>query len=141
MPVKLKLAPRPKRPASLSSSLLRAGLAIALLSGLAVAGIFAFFYFKYQRIVDERLAAGPLFANAAQIYAAPKEIRTGQKLSASSIAQDLRTAGYNVMGMGSRIVPGAIKENIAQNRYMPERIVTHAGEVSTVLFQIALPKG
>jgi hypothetical protein len=59
----------------------------------------------------------------------------------SLLDRTMRTAGYNVMGMGSRIVPGAIKENIAQNRYMPERIVTHAGEVSTVLFQIALPKG
>ncbi|HWZ50311.1 MAG TPA: transglycosylase domain-containing protein [Granulicella sp.] len=95
MPVKLKLAPRPKRPASLGSSLLRAGLALCLLGAVVVAGIFAFFYFRYQKIVDERLAAGPLFANAAQIYAAPREVRNGQRLSAAAIARDLRNAGYN----------------------------------------------
>ena len=32
------------------------------------------------------------------------------------------------------------KENAESNRYAPERVVTHAGEVATVLFQVALPK-
>ena len=50
---------------------------------------------QVPEIVDQRLAAGPLFANTAQIYAAPNEVRTGQKLTAASIAQDLRAAGYN----------------------------------------------
>jgi penicillin-binding protein 1B len=53
------------------------------------------FYFKYQSVVDERLASGPIFANVAQIYAAPREVRVGQHLTVSSIAQELRTAGYN----------------------------------------------
>ncbi len=57
--------------------------------------IFGFFYFRYERIVDDRLASGPIFASVSQIYAAPKEVRTGQKLTAASIARDLRQAGYN----------------------------------------------
>ena len=38
---------------------------------------------------------GPIFANVAQIYAAPREVRVGQRLSVAFIAQDLRRAGYN----------------------------------------------
>ncbi len=95
MPVKLKIASNANRPATLGSNLLRAALVLGLVCVLVFAGIFGYLYFKYQKFVDQRLAAGPLFANAAQIYAAPKEVRTGQKLSASSIAQDLAAAGYN----------------------------------------------
>jgi len=71
--------------------LLIGGMACLLL-GTCVVGVF---YFKYQSVVDERLASGPIFANVAQIYAAPREVRVGQHLTVSSIAQELRTAGYN----------------------------------------------
>ncbi|HTH54182.1 MAG TPA: transglycosylase domain-containing protein [Edaphobacter sp.] len=54
-----------------------------------------YYYFKYERVVDDRLAKGPLFASVSQIYAAPREVRDGQKLSTSEIATDLRRAGYN----------------------------------------------
>jgi penicillin-binding protein 1B len=63
-----------------------------LLIGLAV---FAYFYYHYQRVVDDRIASGPIFASVSQIYAAPREVRDGQKLSAADIAADLRRAGYN----------------------------------------------
>ena len=76
----------------------RIGRAI-LLAGLACllvgACIFGGFYLKYQKIVDDRLAAGPIFANVSQIYAAPREVRVGQHLTIEMIAQDLRRAGYN----------------------------------------------
>ena len=61
---------------------------------LAVA-VFGYYYFKYERVVDDRLKGGPIFANVSQIYAAPREIRNGQKLTTSAIAADLRRAGYN----------------------------------------------
>jgi len=72
-------------------------IALVTLLGLLVLGsaVFGYFYFHYQRVVDDRLAAGPLFASVSQIYAAPKEVRDGQKLTAASIAADLRQAGYN----------------------------------------------
>jgi len=91
--------------------LLIGGLACLLL-GACVVGIF---YFKYQSIVDERLASGPIFASVAQIYAAPREVRVGQRLTVSFIAQELRKAGYNsnpqlgtftVSGNSVRIKPG-----------------------------------
>ncbi len=67
------------------------GLGCLLLGGL----VFAYYYHQYQQVVDERLNSGPLFASTAQVYAAPKEVRTGQSLTATAIAQDLRRAGYN----------------------------------------------
>jgi len=86
-----------------ASLLLRIGLftvaAIALLF-LVVSG---WFYFKYGRIVDERLKQ-PVFANTAKIYAAPREVRTGQKLSIHLIANELREAGYSVDG-ASQVSP------------------------------------
>jgi penicillin-binding protein 1B len=67
-----------------------------VLGGLVVgSAVFGYFYYHYQQVVDDRLAAGPIFASVSQIYAAPKEVRNGQKLSAASIAGDLRRAGYN----------------------------------------------
>ena len=55
--------------------------------------VFTFFYIKYQGIVDERLKQ-PIFANTAKIYAAPREVRPGQKLTVHLIANELREAGY-----------------------------------------------
>ncbi len=79
----------------LTSPFFRA-VAILLLAGAVLfAAVFAFYYQKYKTVVDERLAAGPLFAPVAQIYAAPREVRNGQHLSAAEIARDLSRAGYN----------------------------------------------
>ncbi len=98
MAIKLKLGnngnSRGRRP-SLGQRLLRGLLLAVLVCMAAGACVFAVFYFKYKTVVDDRLAAGPLFANAAQIYAAPREVRVGQHLTVEFIAQDLRRAGYN----------------------------------------------
>ena len=61
---------------------------------LLILGItFSYYSNKYKQVVDERLAK-PLFNQTPRIYAAPREVRIGQKLTAASIAQQLRTAGY-----------------------------------------------
>ena len=67
------------------------GVVCLLLGGL----VFAYYYHQYQQVVDQRLSSGPLFASTAQIYAAPRQVRGGQTLTANDIAQDLRRAGYN----------------------------------------------
>src|ERR1700733_10680901 len=98
MPVKLKYGTTPRTSGikkTLGNRLLRAILLVALACMVIAAIVFGYFYLKYQRVVDDRLASGPIFANVSQIYAAPREVRTGQKLSASAIAADLRQAGYN----------------------------------------------
>src|SRR5580692_283034 len=98
MAVKVKLASNrssPRKQAGLGGRLLRGAVVLTLAFLVVGAIIFGFMYFKYQKIVDDRLAAGPIFANIEQIYAAPREVRVGQHLTVSFIAQDLRRAGYN----------------------------------------------
>jgi penicillin-binding protein 1B len=95
MPVKLKIGPNAPK-VGFFSHLLRFVVAAVLFLVLIGVGVFAYYYSKYQQVVDDRLAQGPLFASVAQIYAAPREIRVGQRLSIPSIAADLRSAGYNV---------------------------------------------
>lgn len=68
------------------------GIAGCVLAGFV---IFGYFYFRASQIVEERLAKGPLVASVSRIYAAPREVRNGQKLSTAEIAADLRRAGYN----------------------------------------------
>jgi penicillin-binding protein 1B len=74
---------------------LRFGLIVTLACLLLFAAVFGFYYYKYQKVVDDRLNNGPLFASTSQIYAGPREVRVGQKLTAASIAANLRSAGYN----------------------------------------------
>jgi penicillin-binding protein 1B len=50
-------------------------------------------YRAYSRLVDERLAHGYLTSRAG-IYAAPRTLRVGQKLSRDGLAGMLRRAGY-----------------------------------------------
>jgi penicillin-binding protein 1B len=99
MPVKLKYGNKARTSIG-SSGILQSRVfrfAVLGLLGVMVVGsiVFGFFYYHYQRVVDDRLASGPIFASVSQIYAAPREVRAGQKLTAASIAADLRQAGYN----------------------------------------------
>jgi penicillin-binding protein 1B len=81
----------------------RSQLRLRLLLGLATAGSIAglislclFFvqsYRFYAKIVDARLARGYLTSRAG-IYAAPRTLRPGQKLSRDGLAAALRRAGY-----------------------------------------------
>jgi penicillin-binding protein 1B len=92
MPVKVKLGNKNR---TFLRSVTRV-LALAILCCLVVGAIiFGIAYHHYQGVVDDRLAHGPLFAQVAQIYAAPQEVRPGQQLTSASIAASLRRAGYN----------------------------------------------
>lgn len=100
--VKLRRGPDPearaagmRHPDPFWKRVLRFGLVVALACLLIFAAVFGYYYTKYQHVVDQRLESGPLFANTSQIFAGPREVRVGQKLSAAMIAADLRRAGYN----------------------------------------------
>lgn len=82
-----------------------------------------YLYVKYGRIVDARLQH-PLFKNTAKIYAAPREVRPGQKLTVRWIADELRQAGYTTTGaykdspLGTyRQEPGAISVSPGPQSY------------------------
>jgi penicillin-binding protein 1B len=92
MPVKVKIG---SNRGGFFGNLLRFFFVVILFCVLLGGAVFGYYYFKYQDVVDQRIAAGPLFASVAQIYAAPQEVRIGQRLSVGSIAGALRAAGYN----------------------------------------------
>ncbi|MGI4827354.1 MAG: transglycosylase domain-containing protein [Janthinobacterium lividum] len=82
-------------------------LFLAVISGLT----FAYEYHQYQGLVDQRLAQGPLFSSTAQIFAAPQEVRPGQRLSTETIAAGLRKAGYSTSGQGSMLGTYQVNED------------------------------
>ena len=92
MAIKFKLAmPKGKHPKlKLALGIVLAAIALVAIIGIS---IFGYFYIKYQSVVDERLKQ-PLFAKTAKIYAAPREVRPGQKLSVRVLSNELRSAGY-----------------------------------------------
>ena len=78
----------------------RAALVVFFVAAFVVVGSFSFFYVKYDRLIEKRFRS-PLFSNAAKIYALPKTLRPGQKISAHEIAAQLRRTGYSESGQSS----------------------------------------
>ncbi len=73
--------------------LVRIALLCFLTLSLVVVGFFAYWYVKYDRIIEQRFR-GPVFASSAKIFAAPQVVRVGTRLTVSEIAAELRHAGY-----------------------------------------------
>ena len=96
MALKIRI-PRLDGKQSFSSLLLRVVLLAIAAVALVALIVIGWFYFKYERIVDDRLKQ-PIFANTAKIYAAPREVRPGQKLTVRLIANEVREAGYSADG-------------------------------------------
>ncbi len=57
-------------------------------------GIFTYFYMKYSRLIEAKLAAGP-FANTSMLFATPRTVAVGDIASPQEIANELRRSGYN----------------------------------------------
>ena len=106
----------------------------SLLLGLVVCeSIFGYYYFKYRHIVDERLQK-PLFEQTAKIYAAPKEVRIGQKLTPQTVAQELRDAGYSGDGDRDRSRMGSYALNDGSISIQPGPQSYHSEQGATVSF-------
>jgi penicillin-binding protein 1B len=116
---------------SWSSWLVRGVIGAVLLVGIVGFVVFTFYYNKYARIVDERLKQ-PLFANTAQIYAAPHEVRPGQKISAHLIATELRAAGYTVDGLSHPAKMGTFTETEDSITVHPGPESYHAPDSATI---------
>ncbi len=123
--------PRDKGRWPLALKLLLA-LTICFLLLCAVGGaIFAHYYFQYQKVVDARLS-GPIFANTAQIYAAPRQVRPGQKYSVQEIARDLRLAGYTSVNERSPSLVGTFQLGNNSIHIQPGPQSYHAPDGATV---------
>ena len=110
-------------------------LRVALLTVAAVALVFfavgGWYYFKYQRIVDERLKS-PIFANTAKIFAAPREVRPGQKLSVRLIANELHEAGYTPDGASETSQLGTFSEGVQAITVRPGPQSYHSQDVAVI---------
>ncbi len=106
---------------------------LAACTCVALVGLSVFFYLyvKYQGIVDERLKQ-PIFASTAQIYAAPREVRPGQKLTVHWIANELHEAGYTGDGAAQPSPLGTYSEGVQQITVQPGPQSYHAPDSATI---------
>ncbi|MGH9672643.1 MAG: transglycosylase domain-containing protein [Bryobacteraceae bacterium] len=56
--------------------------------------VFSYYYMKYARMIDEKLASGP-FASTSKLYAAPQSLSVGDEVSPEEIVAQLRRAGFS----------------------------------------------
>ncbi len=111
-----------------------------LLLGLVVCeSIFGYYYFTYRHRVDEWLQK-PLFQQTAMIYAAPKELRVGQKLTPQTIAQELRAAGYSGDDDRERSRMGTYSLNDSSIKIQPGPQSYHSEQGATVTFDKGMVK-
>ncbi len=104
---------------------------------MLLASVFGFYYGKYSRIVDERLKK-PLFDNTAKIYAAPTELRPGQKYTADFIAAQLREAGYSIEGGGKASGLGTFSMGEGRISIHPGPQSFHEPDSATITFDHGL---
>jgi len=110
---------------------LRVGLITIATCTLVFFSIFGYFYIKYRHIVDDRLKE-PIFANTAKIYAAPREVRPGQKLTVRLIANELHTAGYSADRASQTSEWGTYKEGVQTITVRPGPQSFHAPDSATI---------
>jgi penicillin-binding protein 1B len=89
--------------------LLIAGMSCALIS----AAVIGYFFVKFNRLMDERLA-GPALAQSGGIFTAPRRIEAGQTVSPETIVQYLRHSGYGSAGAPGirgevRVLPSSLE--------------------------------
>jgi penicillin-binding protein 1B len=130
MAVKVKLR-KPTAKFFRSSTFLRLILAAVGVCVLIFFSVFGFYYFKYQGIVDARLKE-PLFANTAKIYAAPREVRPGQKLTVQIIANELRSAGYTQEGAATPSELGTYSEGVQNITIHPGAQSYHSEDTAVI---------
>src|SRR5271157_511596 len=130
MALKIRLA-RPAGQHPVSTLVLR--ISLLTIAALAVIGlaVFGFFYVKYQHVVDERLKQ-PIFANTAKIFAAPREVRPGQKLTVSLIANEMREAGYTADGASQASPLGTYSEGAQSITIYPGLQSYHSQDSATI---------
>lgn len=130
MAVKIKIR---KPPAQFfrSSLFLRSVLIAVGVCAAIFLSVFFYYYFTYQNIVDARLQT-PLFANTAKIYAAPREVRPGQKLTIQLITNELRSAGYTADGAAHPSELGTYSQGVQSITVRPGPQSYHAQDPATI---------
>ncbi len=114
-----------------SPVLLRVALLVVAAGCVVLLSVCGYFYVKYGRIVDQRLQQ-PVFANTAKIFAEPREVRPGQKLSIQILSNELRQAGYSTDGAAKASPMGTFQEGTGSISVMPGPQSYHAQDGATI---------
>jgi penicillin-binding protein 1B len=130
MALKIKFAmPGGKHPVlTLAALCAAAAFALCALVGFT---IFGYYYVKYHSIVDARLSQ-PIFVDTAKIFAAPREVRPGQRLTVRLIANELREAGYTTDGVSPASPLGTFSQSAQQITVHPGPQSYHAPDSATI---------
>ena len=136
MAIRVRFTKPANRRGWLNLLLWAAGLSFAAVF-LVAFSIFGYFYISYQPLVDERLKQ-PLFATTAKIYAAPREVRPGQKLGIGAIANELRQAGYTQDGALAPSPLGTFAVSADSVTIRPGPQSYHAEDGATIHFAAGL---
>jgi penicillin-binding protein 1B len=109
--------------------IVRAALLTFAVVAIGIVSFFAYFYVKYDRIIDKRFSS-PVFSNSAKLYATPQIVKVGQKIDPQQIAAQLRRAGY---GEGSeQNALGTYKVKTSSIEVMPGPESYHSPEPATI---------
>jgi penicillin-binding protein 1B len=105
---------------------------------VAITTVLSYYYIKYDRIIEQRFR-GPVFSNAAKIYAIPQTVSVGEKIGVQEIAASLRHAGYaedssSPLGNFRQLV-GGIEINPGPQSYhspVPAAIHVQNGHITSI---------
>jgi penicillin-binding protein 1B len=112
--------------------LIGAGLFCGVLFLIGIS-IFSYYWSKVGHLVDDRLKH-PLFTETARIYAAPAEIRPGQKLTPLEVGRELQQAGYSVQGDGIASPMGTYRAESQTVTIHPGAQSYHSQDGATISF-------
>src|SRR5208337_4556608 len=96
-----------------------------------VVGFFAYWYVKYDRIIEQRFR-GPAFATSAKIFAAPPVVKLGSKSTLSEIAAELRHAGYSEKEKEGESPLGSYRLRGSSIEVLPGPESYHSPEAATI---------
>jgi penicillin-binding protein 1B len=132
MALKVKIA-RPTTRQGWGHLFLKVALVGVALVAIVFFAVFGYYYFRYQGIVDARLKQ-PLFETTAKIYAAPREVRPGQKLNLTQIVNELKGAGYTADGSSKDSPLGTFSESAESVTVHPGPQSFHSQDGATIRF-------
>jgi penicillin-binding protein 1B len=123
----------PDSPLTSKQLLLRLILGLLLVATITGADALLRSYKYYARIIDARLASGYLTSRPG-LYAAPRTIQRGQRITKQDLIQALRQAGY-VDSPNSNVWSGSFRETNSTIEISPATTMGNKPPIVTVLFK------
>jgi penicillin-binding protein 1B len=118
----------------LGDPIVKIGIAAFLFLSLAFFGVFAFYYVRYDKIIDRKMR-GPIFNNSAKIYARPEVVRDGEAYNLDDLVAKMKRAGYTQDGQKPVSPWGTYKLEDNAIEIMPGPQSFHSPDTAIVQFK------